>query len=81
LLSPEYIAERESAPTGRVVVLTENFPPTKAPEPMVVLPFFTVTVPVGAEPLDTLADTVVVNATDCPKADGLPEDWMFMAVP
>jgi hypothetical protein len=48
---------------------------------MVVLPFFTVTVPVGAEPLDTLADTVVVNATDCPKADGLPEDWMFMAVP
>src|SRR5579863_7773100 len=71
-----------SEPTGRADVVTDACPPASVPEPSTVLPFCKVTVPVGAAtPFDTLADTLVINVTGCPKAAADVEDSMLMTVP
>lgn len=49
-----------------MLVLVEKLPSTSEPEPKTVLPFFRVTVPVGADWPGTLAVTVAVNLTNCP---------------
>lgn len=64
LLSPEYVAEMESIPVVRPLVVTETEPPARVPEPNTVPPFCTVTVPVGSPTPAKLAATVVVNVTD-----------------
>jgi hypothetical protein len=48
---------------------------------MTELPFFSVTVPVGAAPFETLCATVVTNFTNCPNPDGLADEAMLIAVP
>ena len=50
-------------------------------EHKVVLPSLNVTVPVGAPDPATLAATVAVNWTDCPKRDGFDELARFTDVP
>jgi hypothetical protein len=66
LVSPEYAAERVSVPKTRFEVLIVTVPFTSVAEPTAELPLFNVTVPLGTIPLDALADTLIVNATDCP---------------
>lgn len=62
-------------------MLAENEPFTNVPEPSTVDPFFRVTVPVGEFAWETLGATVVLNVTDCPYTDGLPEDAVPIWVP
>src|SRR5580704_17450473 len=70
-----------SVPPGKLDVLAENWPPTKVPEPITVVPLLMVTVPVGGVPLGTLVANVAVNMTDCPRAEGLDDETKVIAVP
>src|ERR1700722_14932344 len=68
-------------PVGRLVVLAENDPATRTPEPRTLFPFFRVTVPVGALVWDTLAATVVGKVAVWPYTDGLLEESTAILVP
>jgi hypothetical protein len=69
LLSPEYSAVMECAPTLSAAVLKEDVVPDTVPVPSVVDPFLKVTLPVGDAP----PAKVAVRVTDVPSTGLLSE--------
>src|SRR4051794_7410419 len=61
---PPYTAVIESVPTGKLVVVYLDIPPTRLNAPSVTFPFLNVTVPVGV-PLNS-GLIVAVKVTDLP---------------
>jgi len=69
------VALIEWDPTASVEVLYVAVPALSVPVPSVVLPSLNVTVPVAAE-----GETVAVNVTDEPYADGFTDDVSVIVV-
>lgn len=68
LVSPLYVAVRDSVPVGRLLFVRVATPPTNVTVARLVVPFLKMTFPVGGVgPVDV---TDVVSVTDCPKAEG-----------
>jgi hypothetical protein len=66
-----YTAVIELVPALRVVVVKVAAPATSVAVPRVALPFLKVTVPAGVTDEE---ETVAVNVTDCPTAEGLSDE-------
>jgi hypothetical protein len=74
-VSPPYEALIECAPTASVEVLKIACPLLSVPVPSVALPSLNVTVPVATE-----GDTVAVNVTKEPNADGFADEARVVVV-